>query len=209
MCAMTTALRLQQPQRSGRTPGGQGSPQTSRQGPASPGIPAQAKLPAVPRARRQPSNQQHVDAAKVLPATRSLTTHLPRRDIDHDHPQFTCQHGLFGRLAMSAATPHAARLGAAATARHFKTPPAVPALGRVTRQPPYRQQQRHAAPMRTPLACRQAASFSSSAARPARNQVLDPYVPPLAVEGFVCIVKKNVARDAAPPPSDTARVTDM
>ncbi|GJN67314.1 hypothetical protein PLICBS_001338 [Purpureocillium lilacinum] len=75
---------------------------------------------------------------------------------------------------MSAATPHAARLGAAATARHFKTPPAVPALGRVTRQPPYRQQQRHAAPMRTPLACRQAASFSSSAARPARNQVLDP-----------------------------------
>ncbi|KAL3955099.1 hypothetical protein ACCO45_010662 [Purpureocillium lilacinum] len=78
---------------------------------------------------------------------------------------------------MSAATPHAARLGAAATARHFKTPPAVPALGRVTRQPPYRQQQRHAAPMRTPLACRQAASFSSSAARPARNQVLDPYNP--------------------------------
>ncbi|KAJ6444124.1 thioredoxin-like fold protein [Purpureocillium lavendulum] len=75
---------------------------------------------------------------------------------------------------MHAAAPHAARLGAAATTPSLlmKAPPALAAFRRVTRLRPYRHE-RHAAPRGVmPMAGR--ASFSSSAARPARNQVLDP-----------------------------------
>ncbi|UNI24378.1 hypothetical protein JDV02_010129 [Purpureocillium takamizusanense] len=179
---MTTAL-------SGPRPSMQPAPARARARFRRPGFSANVALAEL----QLPSHQQHVVVTDGPPATR--TTHhighrqtlilsiqrapLPRREYPATRSF---------RLAMPAATPVATRVGAAAAAAAaaarrpslMKTPPSAVAaalVGHVTRQPPapYRHQ-RHAAapPISTGFTCRQAASFSSSAARSAKNHVLDP-----------------------------------